>query len=126
MIERFLFDRVNAESGTSTVSIEHHPAVTIGADKAKTAVPGFQSTGTRAQLAQDASVRFFSPPAPQRVPSRTEFDNRQIGRVHITEFISFEAIEWKASKAGFSITVTAIDLVSDDATHPTRDERPPI
>jgi hypothetical protein len=55
VVQRLLFDRVDAESRAAAVCAEHHLAVTVFAHEAKTAIAGLQIAGSRAQVADDAS-----------------------------------------------------------------------
>ena len=53
VIERFLFDGVDAEAGTTAVGIEDHLSVAIFADEAKAFIAGVEVAVSRAELAED-------------------------------------------------------------------------
>ena len=73
MIERFLFDRVDAESGRASVRRQHHRIVLALAHEAGAALPFVQPAVARTQVALDASVGQRMPPAAGIVVHRATF-----------------------------------------------------
>ena len=64
MVERFLFDRVNAETGAAAVSREDHLAADVFAHETKAAITGPENASPRTKVAMDAAWFFCGvPPA---------------------------------------------------------------
>jgi hypothetical protein len=64
MIQRFLFDRVDAETRALAVRVQNHLIVAIDANETEAAIPGIEPTASRAQMAFDASIGSPAPPSP--------------------------------------------------------------
>ena len=64
MVQRLLFDRIDAEPGAAAIGGQHHPAVAVLADKTESAVTRLEHATARAQIADDAALVFAGmPPA---------------------------------------------------------------
>jgi hypothetical protein len=63
MVERFLFDRIDAESATAAIRGQHNLVTQALSNKAEAALALVQLTKTRTQAAFQSSVRQGVPPA---------------------------------------------------------------
>jgi hypothetical protein len=57
MMQRFLFNRVDAESGGTAVGSQHHFIAVPFADEAETALPGMKPAVAGAEVALNSTVR---------------------------------------------------------------------
>ena len=65
MIERFLFDRINAKTSASPIRIEHHLVAFDLANEAKAPIPFFHFALPRAEIANDSIGTLLAmPPFP--------------------------------------------------------------
>ena len=70
MVQRFLFDRVDAESGTAAVGRRDDPSATVLPHETETAILLAQGTPPRAEIANElAPVVRWMPPAAALTPS---------------------------------------------------------
>jgi hypothetical protein len=63
VIERFLFDGIDAESAAAAVGRQRHLAANVLAHKTKAPLPGAEFTDPRAQAAFEPAIRQRLPPA---------------------------------------------------------------
>jgi hypothetical protein len=63
MVQRFFLDWVDTKSGTAPVGRQHDLTAYVLAHETEPAIAFVQTTGTRAQLAEQAAIGKFAPPA---------------------------------------------------------------
>ena len=68
VIQRFLFDRVDTETGALAVRRKHHFAIAILTDETEPSVTRFQTAGSRAKIADHAIPLDLVPPASGQRP----------------------------------------------------------
>ena len=81
MVQRFLFDRIDAETRATPIGVQYHFAVLIHPHKAESSVACFQTAGAWTKLAKDSAISLFRPPASGEVTVRGFIGNDRQGRI---------------------------------------------
>jgi hypothetical protein len=109
MVQSFLFDWIDAETGAATIRVQHCFSIFVLSHKAKASITDFQMAHAETELAEDSAIGWCGPPTPGKSPFGVS--TITIGRAELTISDSL-ACELKndLTHAIFSAAPPSIDL----------------